>query len=495
MDDLPELPFEKVLSYLSLRDRLRLAIVSRSCYKKVAKSRVQSLCYSQRPIGRIRGKVRWVNEAFAQNFICSTRFSTFFNAFSHSILSSLKRLRLCDLHLSEKDPTAFIRTLNSFGQLEQLDIVRTQFPRQKQFTLKLPMLTSVHLEQLIGVKKLTLDAPRLLGVKLLKCSSSLRLVIVRGESVERLMISDSNQVTVNSLLNLKNLKCLHTDRLHSSAFIDSTFLSRLDQLKAVHLEDPVDARKLFKQKQRHDRTDLKIYLHGLLLHSPNDPAIIVLRGSFSRGYLSTASFDCLAANPSRLADVVPFYRALRYSAVERVDPAVQIEVLKRFPDLKHLSVDSPVRNIQRFLEFLKNFENIRALAFYHDQPQDLFNQLPEHSTVQCLFIDRPPADLEFLFRLKHLIYLDFGWSMLTQIECIRQAFQKIPFLIWFRFHRSDYGDKARIEIRPDQRFKASDFRRTKTVFDLNAAIKFIFGMENKENQPNRPKKRKTEEMK
>ena len=126
MDDLPKLPFEQILSYLSLKDRLKLSAVSRSCHQKIDSYRVNSLCYSERPAGCILGKSRLVGGAFVQNFISSTRFESFFNAFSRSTLSNLKHLRLCDLSLDLKTKTAFNRILKLFGQLEQLDIIRAK---------------------------------------------------------------------------------------------------------------------------------------------------------------------------------------------------------------------------------------------------------------------------------------------------------------------------------------------------------------------------------
>ena len=80
MDDLPELPFEKVLSYLSLEDRLKSRAVSRRWYWTINNFKVKSLCYLDHPAGFIRGKSRLVSGAFARNFISSSRFEwRFFN--------------------------------------------------------------------------------------------------------------------------------------------------------------------------------------------------------------------------------------------------------------------------------------------------------------------------------------------------------------------------------------------------------------------------------
>ena len=115
MDDLPELPFEKVLSYLSLEEVIKPRAVSRRWCKMTDSFRVGSLCYSRDQKGFIWGKRRLVSGAFAQNFISSTRFASFFSTFGPSILSNLKRLRLCFVRLNEEDTMAFPEFLNSFG--------------------------------------------------------------------------------------------------------------------------------------------------------------------------------------------------------------------------------------------------------------------------------------------------------------------------------------------------------------------------------------------
>ena len=58
MDDLPELPFEQILSQLSLEDLLKSRTVSRAWYHRINSFKVKSLCYSERPLGFIEGKSR-----------------------------------------------------------------------------------------------------------------------------------------------------------------------------------------------------------------------------------------------------------------------------------------------------------------------------------------------------------------------------------------------------------------------------------------------------
>ena len=464
MDDLPELPFEKVLSYLSLEDRLKARAVSRRWYHQINSFRVKSLCYSSRPSDVIFEKSRWISGAFAQNFISSSRFAMFFGNFDQTILSSLKRLRLCDLHLSEEDQAAFARTLNSFGHLKELDIVRAECSPAMQFNLNLPMLTSLQFEEVRGIEKLALEAPRLREVKILDCSG-LRVDLVHGESVERLLVDRLNYTDVKKL---KNLKALYIGDLIE--VIDPTLLSSLRQLKEFHLQSNRSVSRLFEQEQRLCRADLKIYLSGLLLNGPRDPARNTFRDAPLPGFLIKEWPVCLAENRSRLADLIPFYRHLDYSAIQPVAPGLEVDLLKRFTDLNRVHVVRPVQDTQRFLDLLKNFNNIVDLRFWGDHPRDLFDRLPEHCAVQILFIIRKPCDLGFLFRLKELIRLYVHWSI--DKETIRRAFEELPVLSYFEFK---FGQKiASIQIvHPNQFLISINYKRKAIVADLNAAIEIV----------------------
>ena len=491
MDDLPELPFEKVLSYLNLEDRLRLSAVSRSCHEKIIRIKVKSLCFSERPIGLIYGKSRWVNGAFAKHFIRSTRFASFFDAFGQSILSNLKHLTLCDLRLdlNVRNELAFDRTLSSFADLEVLDIIRMKCSPYQVFELNLPMLIRIHLEELSEIGLLTLDAPRLRKIELVD-SPRVRLDIVRHESVESLIINVAKDQTwmdffnlKTVIMNLKNLQYLHIDSL---PYTDPIPLSSLNQLKEFHTNDRNILWNLFEQKQRHSRTDLKIYFCGLLLNRPNDPATNALPWSPQKNYLCPGGFECLAANLSRLADVIPFYKELDYSGIERVTPELEVDVLRRFTELNKLIVDCPVQDIQRFLDLLKNCKNISSLEFTEAQPQDLLGQLSEPCAIQHLTIRETLSDFAFLFRLKHLIHLSIVSGRPIGVKLIRKAFEELPVLSLFEF-MNDWNLLVRTEICPPKFMISISGVKEDTVSDLNAALEFIFGK--------RQEKRKAEEMK
>ena len=189
MDELPELPFELILSHLSLVDRLKSRTVSRQWYAKINSFKVINLCCSELPSGFIWGKSRWITSdpRFVQNFIGSPRLDLFFNTFSKSILSNLKQLRLLNLEFSIIKRTDFTAALNSFVHLEGL-VIRFIKPGEEDdppidFELSLPMLNNIHLESLNGIQKLTLDTPRLVQIKCLDCAF-MSLEIVHPGSVK-----------------------------------------------------------------------------------------------------------------------------------------------------------------------------------------------------------------------------------------------------------------------------------------------------------------------
>ena len=86
----------------------------------------------------------------------------------------------------------------------------------------------------------------------------------------------------------------------------------------------------------------------------------------------------------------------------------------------------PAQDVQRFLDLLKNLPNNVGLMFSGDQPQDLFDRLPEHSAIQRLSIERPASDFRFLFRLEHLIIIQFVDYI--DFEVVRKAFEELEFL-------------------------------------------------------------------
>ena len=473
MDKLPDVPFKRVLSYLSLEDRFRLSAVSRGCHEKVANSRVKSLCFSGHPIGRISEKSRWVSGVFAHNFISSSKFAKFFNAYGRSVLSSLHHLRLCDLDLDLVNGKAFIRTLNSFDRLEELNIIRVEFSPQQKFHLYQPMLTGIHLEELNGIQRLILKAPSLRTVKHLDCSQ-LKLHIVHGDSVESLIINSLELVRVT---NLSNLKRLYVEYLPTG---DRTLLSSLGQLKELHLIDGNRSlSEVFAQKQRYNRADLKIYLHGLLLNDRNDLAGYAIRAFFG-GYLTRETLVQLIDNRSRLADVMPLCRYVNYSSIRPVAPGSEVDLWKSFTDLNEIKTLRSVRDIERFLNLLKNLQHIVKLEFNGNQPQQLFDQLPKHCAVQTLTLWNPPADLTFLFRLKHLIHLHV--YDLIDSETVRRAFEELPFLSSFSFDRASRSDSELVSIEVSYRPKqfTAFVRAEQTTFTTpNAAIEFIFGRKKK----------------
>ena len=103
--------------------------------------------------------------------------------------------------------------------------------------------------------------------------------------------------------------------------------------------------------------------------------------------------------------------------------------------------------------------------------------------MTCSF-DREPSDLDFLFRLKHLIHLGMNWPIHS--ETVREAFEELPVLS--SLHIKLLSNYLIYEIDHSKQFRVSFGSYLKATFsDLNAAIEFVFGNE-------RPRKRKAKDL-
>ena len=482
LNDLPELPFEKILGYLSLADRIRLRGVSRKWCQMNSDFEVESLFFSGSPAAYIYAKDRLAEGVFARNFISSPRFESFFSRFA-TFLSGIKHLRLYDPNV--KSRMTFATTLESFTQLETLELIRFfDFDVvYKELKLNLPMLEKLGLEEVRAIKRLTLAAPRLKKIKVVDWESyELLLHLEHGESIETLIASSMKQVELNKL---KNLKYLHVGDSGHDSRIDPTFLFALGKLKEMHLEITLDAeelenanrlnyckyvRELFDQRQRYDRSDLKIYLCGLQLKEPEE----LKKNSFG---FNACTFGYLAENPARLAYEIPICQELDYSAIEQLSPEFAIDVANRFTNLDRITVSEPVQDIDRFLHLLKVSINIVGLEFWCDQPQQLFDRLSEHCAVQHLSLYCAVRDFDFLFRLEGLNCLAIRSPIDT--KTIRKVFEELKFISSFGFKLRSRDVLVSIG-NPKRIFVWLDGQRTEFI-DLNSAIHFL--IENDGNQP------------
>lgn len=345
--------------------------------------------------------------------------------------------------------------------MKKLDLIRfnTVIYGYPRLELNLLMLQSIQPNCVAGIGALILNAPRLRRVNFLKCHDCLFLKIFRTDFVEKLAIYELRQMEVNKLKNLRYLYCA------KFSIIPSTLLANLEQLEEIHLNHHSNVARLFEQKQLYDRVDLKIYLFGLLLNSSEDRVI----GSFN--YDFHVQMVHLDTNPTRLAVEIPFWNEVTFSEMD-VPQASEINLLKRLVDLDTINVYHPVKNIERFLNLLKNLNNIAKLAFWGDQPQTLFNRLPNYCAVQRLKIYYGgPIDLRFLNDLTNLTHLEV--ACLIDVEFIRKVFGDLKFLSEFNFKYLTSWVAIKVEHHP-KHFNLTIGKKNENLADLDNAIEFIF---------------------
>lgn len=470
IDDLPELPFQQIVSYLSFRDRINLRSVCRS-WRMRFDFKANSLCCSDSPSGREFGG------EFIDNYISSPEFHLFLITFAPTILADLKHLRLVDACLygllisksgfrktsRSTDPPVLIKTLSSFRQLERVEIINTQYYDRKnekmELDLRLPVCTSLHLEN-VYVESVCVDAPALRKINLVNSEhcEEFKLDLIHGESVERLSIDGKIWIFMNGLKNLKYLDIIRAPQFNLS------LLSRLEHLEEIHLQKArhvPELRHLFQQNP-----SLKVYRFGCLLNGPGDPLATDFQSFDDPGLLPH-----LAENLTRLVDEIPLFSVLEYWHIERVALEKAVCLLKRFTDLREILVHQPVPNAQRFLDLLKNL-NITRLEFIGPQPQDLFDGLPEHSsTLQKLTIAGDPSNLRFLFRLKNLTVLHV--PCLMDFEFILFLLKELKNLKELRFNYLKKMVRIRVGTYDLEKYSIFIDNHLESTTDLNVAIRYL----------------------
>lgn len=426
MDDLPDLPFEQLLSYLDLKDLVRSRAVSKRWLAKIDSLRLHSLLYSgYADSGHLLEKRRLVTGQFIQNYMRPSRLEPFFGNLAAPMLRALRHLRVCDLTISN----SFVQAVNSFGQLESLDIIRpglVKWSEENDFKLVLPNLKSIRLEEMKTVQLLVLDTPKLLQI-VIRALRGFRLVVVAAGSVERVAIYSD---LLLDLVKFENLKILHCKQFYRYA---DRILTTLKQLEELHFSEPQRILSdLYDQKNRLNRSNLKIFYHGLCFDSFRDYAFLP-----DWSGLSEALLIRMAMHPARLADEIPFYEHINYSEIERAILRVANKLVcgslwSKFSNLKRMMVDKEVLDVQQFLDFLKCLSNLVELQFHTFQPQRLFDQLHRGCTnLQRLEIGCLYPDLEFLFEHKHLLSLSV--QKVIDGEFIRRCFEQLRWLRYFSF--------------------------------------------------------------
>lgn len=470
MDNLPWLPLAKILSYLSLDDRIKYRAVSQSWRDCIDNFKETSLCFSELKRGHLFEKRRLVNDKFDRAFIASTKFESFFSNFAKSIFSHLKNLRICRLTLKVSLP--LFQIINSFGKLEELNLINLRLgPVEPQ--LELPNLRRIWIENLNGIGKLILDASKLQRIDLWDCGA-LRLEIINGESVESIIATSTTYLDVEKFKNLKYLYCFRLEP------INDKFLSNLDELEELHFNSGLSI-KLLNQKRRY-QPSLKLYYRGLLLDLRNhlDELNAVQAENLGQNdkynyyrFPPKEQIDCYIENQPRLADqiLINYSRCMDYSVIEQTISKTPTDFWQRFVGLRDIRVYGLIhpKGIQQFLRFLKSLENISKLDFKSCRTQLLFDQLPEHCAgLQKLAIRSEVSNLRFLFKLKHLIDI----SLRNQIDeaFLRKVFNKFEFVLSFEFFNR-FDSQAKLVKQPNSdQFEVSIFCQKPVLSSLNKAI-------------------------
>ena len=397
MNDLPELPLKKVLSYLSLEDRNKMKVVSRWWYTMIKSFRTRDLCYSGRNREEIIKKSRLVTGTFAQNFIRSPVLDTFYELRSPPV--GVQHLRLTNFQ--SLSGVLLINTLHRFECLQSLDLIRVGLAQPGDLNLNLPTVKSVHLETFGLIAELNLNAPNLKSIKVYECDANLRVTIACNLSVTTLIADDLNHI--RAFNRLSNLERLFTRRCE----IRKHFLNDFPALTEIHLDDRESVLEILAQSSELKRLDLKVFRFGCPVKSQHD-ALVRHDGEWY------TAFHLLVENHFRLADEIPLYNHLEFTKIIENMPAGPDvdDLMSRLSDLSIVIVYRQIHDPQRLLDFLGH-SRVVELVFQPGptQPADLFLRLPNHCEVQVLELGCRVRSYNFVTGFQDLVWLNISQNL------------------------------------------------------------------------------------
>ena len=187
-----------------------------------------------------------------------------------------------------------------------------------------------------------------------------------------------------------------------------------------------------------------------------------------------------------MADEIPFYIHLDYSTIKHVASKHAAKILNRCTDLSKITVNQPIKNVQRFLNSLKNSSHVAELEI-SIRDQRLLDLLPGECAVQKLVV-RDLDDFQFLFKFRDNLISLVTYTcntVLDDVGLIRQILEEFQLLSEFHFWHK--WKTVVIEIENRERYMVTVGKET-LAGDLDSAIQFIT------NSSQRRKKRKAREL-
>ena len=419
MSDLPILVLSRIFSYLSLKERLKLRLVSKLWKALLEEIHQENLCICDR---QSHWKVRYDEEDFFE--ISESEKSLNFDYFLNPDFNQrIKRLIILADHRH-----GFLLDFNLFSQLEVLKIYDC-------FSLKFPVLNLPNLRTLCLIYTtlkcdLRVNSPNLSSLTfynndLERPTYRFSLLLERPEQVKFLQCRYFNEM-FEDLANLEHLIAMQIrnplDRFTKLKRIEIFSLTRPSAHPAI--KDLEKNRNLFSP-------NLKVFMNGF--EWPPPTKILKMKNSFGLNFYFSKK-DLKEILNNLFAITRPFQWRVK---IDYIDCSFPDNFFDLFKQIEKVSVSCPVES-ERLIRFLQKAATVAMLDLENSfLDQSFYNQLPLIQTIRILNITdcKQSLNFDFLYELVNLasLYLDAQiipikilYKKLIEHKCFFSAFCTVP---------------------------------------------------------------------
>lgn len=353
------------------------------------------------------------------DFIDVDKFDCLKVAFDRCYFSHLRNL-LIEIKdtASSVDCGPLISQLDHLVQLECLELIGAHLYQGSQSKINCINLKYLCIELMFSDEPtdatiLTVNTPKLLVLKLNLFQGLRGIAFTNAIGVRQLQCT----LFANEFTNFKNVEFLYClDALEDE--IDDDLLAKMPSLKEFHTEQERLLVRLFEQKMKSNRHDLKLYFRNVYLDSVEQIDYSFDDGSFTSSFwLNENKVRHMIHHYSKLADTFPFYNSADFKAIAHHFENIPIEFLKKFINLSSLTVGYCIFDLNQLLKVLRTCKSLKHITFAETQlNNDFFNSLPSHCPrLASLKINQSELfNFNFAFNLKNLTCLHTTQPLSTE---------------------------------------------------------------------------------
>lgn len=438
LNELPELVLLNIFSYLSIRQKNRLKLVSKGLKNLVerfpqTKLIIYQSVYPSSEMTKPGDSIEL--KKVPKSFYWNPPLSVVDFDLGNKFFSNIKCLYLKDIFMEkEENKRSFFENLNCLSGV--LVIKRGGEMRLGTIMFDFPLLKILRLE-FQQFKNIKLNTPSLeeLRISEIATSNEGKVALTHCEYPESLRLFRC--VEFKSKLEFPNLETLVCQKL------DSDFdLSKFPKLKKLEVYPVVEGklclkssyyRMLSEKRSLAGNRNLEIRLFGFKeeVFTKSEINLEIKDGfdfyfNFEDGY-----GQLLAKNYAQLASRMPYKVSVLFSSITKYFPGqLPDDFFAKFPSINLIHLD-PSSDCSRLIPFLRNAKSVTDLRIDKSLSSEFYDKLAT-TTVASLMLYQPTESLSFLTRMNNL-------RSLKIYRVKKSVIGSIPKLFETMFKRENFG--------------------------------------------------------